>query len=161
MHIHTYFSTVFFYILCIFVLLSDQSYEATLNSSALCSIPLECLTSSHSRCFVPACVLSNQGGFPGQFLSFSHHNHVSLPDSAQFEPETYEFLSVSFRIYFYLQKLSLHCDVCYNLHFMRWDWSITLTQLDINYQKRASHVINMKTCSIFCLKDLQLMLINC
>lgn len=92
MHIHTYFSTVFFYILCIFVLLSDQSYEATLNSSALCSIPLECLTSSHSRCFVPACVLSNQGGFPGQFLSFSHHNHVSLPDSAQFEPETYEFL---------------------------------------------------------------------
>lgn len=92
MHIHTYFSTVFFYNLCIFVLLSDQSYEATLNSSALCSIPLECLTSSHSRCFVPACVLSNQGGFPGQFLSFSHHSHVSLPDSAQFEPETYEFL---------------------------------------------------------------------
>lgn len=110
------FPTVFLYLLSgIFALRSDHSSQAALNSSALCLIPLECLISSHSGCFVYVCAWSNQGGFPGQFLFFSHHNHASLPESVQFQPKTYSFLQC---LSGYILVSRNYCDVRYNLYLM-------------------------------------------
>lgn len=70
-HIHIYFPAVFFYLLLgMFVLLPDQSYQAALNSSALCSIPSKYLISSHSWCFDPVRALRSQGGFQGNSCPF-------------------------------------------------------------------------------------------